>query len=123
VPTPRRSNEVEAPGPDGQYAYADLSQSISRSPWSLGAFPCLTTGSSVFAFQAQCIIRGAGCLQLMGWPQSRIQLANGSCSSGQMRTMAAEAMHIPSLASAMWAFYLNPEGPWWQDRAELGGED
>ena len=39
-------------------------------------------------------------------------------SSNTLRSMAAEGMHMPCLAAVMYAYFVNPEGSWWQGEGD-----
>ena len=112
---PKRREAILKPEANGRYAWVDLSQSISRSPWMLGAAPCLTTSSSLFSFEAQLVLRGAAALQLMGWPEAYRRSGSAAVSSNSLRDLAGEGTHLPCLAAVIWAYFVNPRGAWWTE--------
>ena len=84
----------------------DVSQNQVRRPFSneQQVARCLTSGSKVYSFQLDRCLLGVENFLLQGYPA--ITVIPDGCSDSDARSMAGEAIALPSLATLVWAVFV-----------------
>ena len=88
----------------------DVSQSFGYKAWSP---VCLAQNSKIWCMKEGVMLSGGDHLICQGWSHSQVRLASSKLSSKQCKEIAGEGMAMQQLGVAMWAFWMNYEGPWW----------
>eukprot|EP00959_Pyramimonas_sp_CCMP1952_P475295 9504103-Pyramimonas_sp.AAC.3 len=93
--------------------FANISQSVARSPWKEGTGTMLTS-SMLYSFEMDYVLSGSDMMRLQGWP-AITDLSH--FSSNQLRKLSGEGFSLPCIAAILYPFYLCPTMPWWQEPA------
>eukprot|EP00971_Amphidinium_carterae_P345276 6486138-Amphidinium_carterae.9 len=88
---------------------ADMSQDIVRTPWTMTAgLPTFTTSSELWLFKRGTPLFSKEKLHLLGFSRAT-DVKN--LSDNDIKSLAAEAMALPSVASSIVAVFLSVEFP------------
>jgi hypothetical protein len=90
----------------------DISQQISRTAGTSGNPGVLTTSSMWYSFEEDVVLDGQDMMAIQGFPDT--VSTDSSFSNFDRRHFAGEAFHLPSFGTVVWAWFLNPWGPWWK---------
>lgn len=84
----------------------DISQSHQRPTFTdnAGVLPTMTTGSHYYSFRADSMLASIEHLMLQGHPRS-VTIPE-SLKPADVRALAGEGMALPSLATAIWAWFM-----------------
>jgi hypothetical protein len=70
---------------------------------------CLTSGALYYSYDRDCLLDGEDFMRLQGAPEG----SGGAASNRQLYNLGGEAFHAPSIAAAVYSYYLNGEAPWY----------
>ena len=90
----------------------DTSQSVQRQPWGY-QIPTITTSTSLYSFELDMLLPPSALFRFHGFPTSHQTTMS---EYGQL-SLVGESWSLPAMATAMYSFYLNAEGPWWNHSA------
>ena len=94
--------------------WADSSQAVARRPWGLSC-ACMTTESVHYSFSHDFALSGYDQLRLQGYHiGSAPRSGSWALSNAQLKNLAGEAFCAPVAAMVCYAYWLNPQGVWWQ---------
>ena len=80
----------------------DVSQTVSRCRWTVGA-PTLTTSASLFLYREARLLTGIEHMMLMGFNP---QVAKPKVADSNLKNLAGEAMAVPVISSITLALVL-----------------
>ena len=105
-----RGSHAGGPEPSVQGYFLDTSQAVERKPWGhhLRTFH---QHSMIYSFEFDCLLPPGILFRLHGFPAN---LTLGRLSERQQLSLIGESWFLPSAATALYSFYLNEKGPWWQ---------
>jgi len=90
--------------------WANVTQTVQRKPF--GPPGCLATHSLWYSYEHDFTIDGQDALRLQGFPLG--SAPKSSFTNAQLFDLAGEGFHAASVGSFLYAFLLNPYGPWWE---------
>lgn len=89
--------------------FLDTSQQAERNPF--GHLTSLTQVSSNYSYEGDRVLTGVDHLSILGFP-SALRRSPG-VSERNFKSLSGEAFSLPSCATAMFAYVLNPWPAWW----------
>ena len=99
--------------------FMDLSQAVQRSS-PQRQIPCLHSHPCVWSYQYDFVLPAEFHMKLQGWPNKYCMLAapedSTEAMSAKTKSLAGQGMTLPVLAAVIYAYYLNPHAPWWQEK-------
>jgi hypothetical protein len=95
--------------PDQMPKFIDWSQDARRRVWG-PIIPTLTNSSYIYSFDLNTTLTGMDHMHAQGFPE---EMDYQGLSQDALRRMAADGMHLPSLATIHLAYYSNRYAPWW----------
>ena len=72
--------------------------------------------SIVYSFEFDCLLDASDHIAALGWPADDENL--WTLSKANRKSMTGDGMSAPCIASCVYAYWLNPFAPWWQEKAE-----
>ena len=89
--------------------YIDVSQSISRKPWTneFGVTHALCTSAILYSFSMDTVLCGRERMQLHG--HNKELFVDDKLSESTLKDLAGEGMAIPCLAGVLWCLYLTKQ--------------
>ncbi len=91
--------------------FVDVSQSVSRKPWSAHVMN-LTQSTELYSFGHDAVIAPAGLMLLQGHSSSLTFHVQG------LSALAGEGMFLPSVATCLYCFLGGIDGDWWAPRTK-----
>ncbi len=91
--------------------WCNPSQAVQRKPWNPDSGGTVTTSSTWYSFEHDCVLDSVDFLRLHGHP-ALIHFTG--LSEREAKMLGEEAFSVPIVTAFLSVFYYLPWAPWWQ---------